>query len=208
MDPMPLDPPVEASATSLREDLSREYYAILGLVSDSDQRFLTVKGWSVTLSLAALGLGFAQQHAAYFALAAFSGLCFWVLEALAKRHQVRHYARMRDIEVACYHLNRVRLPELGEVSAPRVDMTWTFDGFAVDPATGAPGPARDRSGRPLWDWRTDPVLRRTPQEVRWLLRRSFWVPHVALPHALAVLAGLGLCAGFVLGVPALAGLRW
>lgn len=68
---------------ALREDLGREYYAILGVVSDFDGRFLVVKGWSVTLSLVALGLGFKEEHAAYFALAAFSGLSFWVLEAIS-----------------------------------------------------------------------------------------------------------------------------
>jgi hypothetical protein len=41
----------------LREDMSNEYYAILGVVSSYDGWLLIVKGWSVTLSLAALGLG-------------------------------------------------------------------------------------------------------------------------------------------------------
>ena len=41
----------------LREDLSKEYYAILNVVSNYDGWLLIVKGWSVTLSLAALGLG-------------------------------------------------------------------------------------------------------------------------------------------------------
>jgi hypothetical protein len=46
----------------LREDLSKEYYAILDVVSNYDGWLLIVKGWSVTLSLAALGLGFQQRH--------------------------------------------------------------------------------------------------------------------------------------------------
>ena len=52
---------------ALREDLSKEYYAILGVVSEYDGRLMVVKGWSVTLSLAGLGLGFQQQHYALFA---------------------------------------------------------------------------------------------------------------------------------------------
>ena len=47
-------------ALLLREDLSKEYYALLGVVSSYDGWLLIVKGWSVTLSLAALGLGFQQ----------------------------------------------------------------------------------------------------------------------------------------------------
>jgi len=45
----------------LREDLSKEYYAILNVVSSYDGWLLGVKGWSVTLSLAALGLGFSSS---------------------------------------------------------------------------------------------------------------------------------------------------
>jgi len=200
--------PLGSDPQALREDLAREYYAILDVVSDFDQRFLTVKSWSVTLSLVSLGLGFAQEHAAYFALAAFSGLCFWVLEAVSKRHQLRYYGRIRDIEVAASLLNSVALPGLGMMSAPRIDMAWCFDGFGVHPVTGAPIPATDRHGRPVTDWRTDPVWRRSPQEVHWLLRRPFLLPHVLLPHALAVAAGLLLCLGVALGVTPLADLPW
>jgi hypothetical protein len=196
----------ECDPGGLRKDLGEEYYAILGVVSDYDQRFLTVKGWSVTLSLVSLGLGFKEGHAAFFALAAFSGLSFWVLEALAKQHQMRYYSRMRDIEVACFHLNRVPLPQLGEVSAPRIDMSWSFDGYAV--ADGRPKPPRDRKGRDVTDWRTDPPWRRKPDEVRWLLRRAWYLPHVMLPHALAVVAGVLLCVAVLLGVPGLADMPW
>jgi hypothetical protein len=54
----------------LRQDLLQEYYAILEVVSGFDQRVMTIKGWSVTLSLTALGLGFQQGHYALFALGA------------------------------------------------------------------------------------------------------------------------------------------
>jgi hypothetical protein len=62
----------------LREDLSKEYYATLDVVSSYDGWLLIVKGWSVTLSLAALGLGFQQRHFALFALAAATGVGFWM----------------------------------------------------------------------------------------------------------------------------------
>ena len=58
----------------LRDDLSKEYYAILDVVSSYDGWLLIVKGWSVTLSLAALGLRFQQRHYALFFLAAVTGL--------------------------------------------------------------------------------------------------------------------------------------
>lgn len=87
--------------------MNKEYYALADTVSGYDGRLMTVKGWSVTLSLAALGLGFQQQHYALFALGAATALGFWFLDAMMKGHQVRSYSRMRDIEVAAYKLNGV-----------------------------------------------------------------------------------------------------
>ena len=46
--------------------------------SSYDGWLLIVKGWSVTLSLAALGLGFQQRHYALFFLAAVTGAAFLV----------------------------------------------------------------------------------------------------------------------------------
>jgi len=67
----------------LREDLSQEYYALLNVISNYDGWILVVKGWSVTLSLAALGLGFQQRHYALFAIAAVTGAAFWYLDGNA-----------------------------------------------------------------------------------------------------------------------------
>ncbi len=152
--------------------MKEEYYAILGVVSDYDGRLVVIKSWSVTLSLAALGLGFQQQHYALFGLAAATALAFWYLDALLKGYQMRYYSRMRDIEVGAYALNRVDLDLLGAVSAPRIDMSWGFSGIAK-----------------YGDWRTDPPKRRTPDEVRGMLRRRYVYPQVLFPHVLAVVLG-------------------
>lgn len=157
---------------ALRADLKEEYYAILDVVSDFDGRLIVIKGWSVTLSLAALGLGFQQQHYALFGLAATTALGFWYLDALLKGYQMRYYSRMRDVEVAAYSLNRVALDGLGDVSAPRIDMSWGFTGATED-----------------GDWRTAPPKRRTADEVRRMLQIRYAYPHVMLPHVVAVVLG-------------------
>ena len=118
-----------------RDDLSKEYDAILDVVSSYDGWLLIVKGWSVTLSLAALGLGFQQRHYALFFLAAVTGAAFWLLDGLMKGYQYRYYVRMREIEYSAYLINRVALGGLygeKEISAPRIDMTWGFKGYPVD----------------------------------------------------------------------------
>lgn len=175
MGTMAAKPDMTSREVALREDLAREYYAIVELVAGADGRQMIVKGWSVTLSLTALGLGFQQQHYALFALGAFTAGAFWFLDGLMKGHQVRHYSRMRDIEVAAYELNTVELPELGIVSAPRIDMTWGFRGKEGDP-----------------DWRSDRPERRTPERIRRLMRLRFVLPNVMFPHVVAVILGAAL----------------
>lgn len=170
-------------------DLNTEYYALLGTVTGFDQRQMTIKGWSVTLSLAALLVGFQEGHYALFGLGSATALGFWAMDLLIKGHQIRYYSRMRDIEVAAFGLNRVLVEGLGEVSAPRVDMSWSYAG-----------------GDP--DWRTDPPWRRSPDELRHLLRRRVYVmPQVLLPHAIAVILGAVLFLAALVDAPGLASLQ-
>jgi hypothetical protein len=175
---------------ALREDLGKEYYAILGVVSEYDGRLMVIKGWSVTLSFAALGLGFQQQHFALFALAAATALAFWFMDVLMKGFQLRYYSRMRDIEYAAFQINAVALGDLGSTSAPRIDMSWSF--------TGTPSQE---------DWRGDPPLRRTKNEIYRLMRRPYLLPQVLLPHVVAVFLGVALFLAAMLHAPGLDQLR-
>ena len=139
----------------LREDLGKEYYEVLGVVSNYDGWLLIVKGWSVTLSLAALGLGFQQRHYAFFGIAAVTGAAFWYLDGLMKGYQYRYYVRMREIEYTAYLINRVHLRGLyeeNEISAPRIDMTWTFTGFPQNKDGTEWEPERPWRQRVLQPW--------------------------------------------------------
>ena len=80
---------------------------------------------------------------------------------------------MRDIEVAAFALNAVELGDLGHVSAPRIDMSWGYRGQEPD-------------------WRTEAPQRRTPAKIQSLLRLRWLMPHVLLPHLIAVLLGAAL----------------
>ena len=177
--------PPDQAVEAFRQDAKAEYYAILDVITGFDQRIMIVKGWSVTLSLAALGLGFQQGHYALFALAGATALAFWFVDTLLKWHQMRYYSRMRDIEVTSFHLNHLTVAGL-EVSSPRIDWYWGF--------RGAPGAE---------DWRATEPRRRTPEEIHRTLRSAPWQPHVLLPHAVAVLIGLLLFIGAVANVSGL-----
>ena len=167
---------------AVREDLGTEYYALLDVVAGFDGRSITVKGWSVTLSLAALGLGFQQQHYALFGLAALTSVAFWVLDLTLKGHQMRFYPRMRDIEVAAHKLNTVNLPGLGDTSAPRIDSSWND---------------------PRLKHRDSPPERRNVAKLTSArLRRPFFA-QVMFPHVLATLLGVALFVAALLDAPGL-----
>jgi hypothetical protein len=152
-----------------------EYFTLVKSVSEFDQRLLTVKSWGVTLSLAALGFGFQYRGYGLFLVAAASSLAFWSLEGTIKRHQMRYYPRMREIEVNRY----LRAGEKEKAfSAPRIDWSWAradrfFRGLLKNPAA-APEPSTPS----------------TSYSRAWLLL------HVAMPHAITFLIGILL---FVLG---------
>ena len=148
----------------------KEYYELLAVVKDFDRNLLMVKGWGATVGLAALAWGFQYGHYGIFLVACLSGLCFWAIEAAMKRHQMRSYVRMREIEV--------RRAEHGEHS-PQIDWGWKIaPEYLSGKTTGQPGaPERYRgSAADVW--------------LYWLYL------HVALPHAVAVIAGFVL---FLLG---------
>ena len=197
-----------ASPLLLSADISKEYYAILSLVSGYDGSLLIVKGWSVTLSLAGIALGFQEQHSALFGLGAMSAASFWFLDGLMKGYQYRYYVRMREIEYTAFLLNAVELGgQFGAraISAPRIDMCWGFKGFRTDEMGQAVDLPAHAVLRRLWwhyvwrkeprlstDWRADEPWRRSPQEIHADLASRFWWPNVALPHAVAALVGLAL----------------
>lgn len=163
---------------ALREDLLREYFAVVSQISEHDGRMISVKGWSVTLSLTALGLGFQTGHYALFMLAALTGAGFWFLNGLLKGHQVRHYARVREIEVVAHALNAVDIEGTGPMSSPRIGWSWT------------------QADRPP----AAPVLL-TSDGIRRSLKLRFFYPNVMFPHLVAVALGAGLFIGAALGMP-------
>ena len=174
------------SAEVFSGQLDREYAELARTVSEYDGRIITVKGWSVTVSIAALGLGFQQGHAALFLLAALTGLAFWAIEAMVKRHQVRYYPRMRQIEAWRARTSDVSIDD-AVASSPRIDWAWTMAG-------------RPDAAAAL---RQPPVEMTSAQIVR-MRRHVAWLPHVFMPSAIAVVVGLllaGLVSGGVLDLP-------
>jgi hypothetical protein len=157
--------------------LLKEYYEIYKTVNEFDKNLLTVKGWGVTLALAALAWGFKDGHFGLFLVAMLSGLSFWLVEFTMKRHQMRYYFRMREIEVLRY--NQVADEKAREASSPRIDSSWSQAGWLY-------------TGKGSKDYY--PTIYPGPRKsYQWAL----FFPHVAFPHAVSVLAGMVL---FLLGL--------
>jgi hypothetical protein len=170
----------EVTTQPNEEALQREYYEVFRAMDESDKRLLTVKGWGVTLSMAALAWGFQYAHYGLFLVAALSGLAFWLIEGVLKRHQMRHYLRMRDIEVLQYG----RGDESDRAfTSPRIDSTWSdaddyyrkrkkFKTFGPSATTDCPP---DKARSPLKSYQL-----------------AWFFPHICLPHIVSVVAGLTL----------------
>jgi hypothetical protein len=153
----------------------QEYFALVRSVAEFDQRLLTVKSWGVTLSLAALGFGFQYRSYGMFLVAAASSLAFWSLEGVMKRHQMRYYPRMREIEVSRY----LRAPEPErEFSAPRIDWSWA------------------QASQIFRGTQTANRLVPQPSTASRAYAYAWLMLHVALPHAITFAIGVLL---FLLG---------
>ncbi len=162
----------------LRRELRVEYWKLADTVAAFDQRMLTVKGWGVTLSLAALAWGFEKGHYGLFLIAALSSSGFWAIESLFKRHQMRSYVRMRDIEVTLWEAAAEPLPDGTIVSSPLVDWAWKLANDYYGGRALGSLPKPERYGE------------------RESYRRTWIFGAIALPHVIAFVAGLFL---FVLG---------
>lgn len=79
--------------------LKDEYLLLQKLYEDFDSRIITIKGWSATIGLVAVGGGF--YYTKYLWLfGAGIGFIFWVLEAIWKSFQYSYASRIQLLEEA------------------------------------------------------------------------------------------------------------
>lgn len=79
--------------------LKDEYLLLQKFYEDYDARIITIKGWSATIGMAAIGAGFYQSHFLWL-FAAGAALVFWVLEGLWKSFQYMYAPRIQVLEEA------------------------------------------------------------------------------------------------------------
>ncbi len=96
--------PSENGKCSMNHDtkvgfLKDEYLLLQKFYEDFDARIVTIKGWSATIGLAAIGTGFFQSQYLWL-FAALSALVFWGTEAVWKSFQYMYVPRIQELEEA------------------------------------------------------------------------------------------------------------
>ncbi|HEY2498900.1 MAG TPA: hypothetical protein VGK24_17695 [Candidatus Angelobacter sp.] len=79
--------------------LKDEYLLLQKFYEDFDARIITIKGWSATVGIAAIGGGFFQSKFLWL-FAAGASVVFWITEAVWKSFQYMYAPRIEAIEGA------------------------------------------------------------------------------------------------------------
>lgn len=154
------------------KELSMEYYKLFDIVNEFDKRLLTVKSWGLTFSLGALALGFQEKHYGLFLVACISSIAFWFIEGVFKKHQMRFYVRMREIEVINFELSKSKLSDGTIISTPQIDWSWKN---APDYFKGAIS--------------TSLSPERYGQDSYYFYVLTWFFPHIYLPHVITAVTG-------------------
>lgn len=100
------------------EFLQEEYFYLQRTVESFDARALTIKGWSVTISMVGIGAAYLQSKPVLLLLSASSALLFWIIESLWKTFQKAFTMRLEEIERFLEHTSE------HEIQSPRISLAW------------------------------------------------------------------------------------
>ena len=78
--------------------LAQEYLHLQKVIEDFDGKSLTIKAWSVSFSLVAIGSAFVSHSSVVLLIAGVSALLFWIIESFWKTFQFMHYTRSGQLE--------------------------------------------------------------------------------------------------------------
>lgn len=98
--------------------IKQEYFKIQDFYEDFDKRAQNVKGWSITIGLAAIaaGVNYKNEYAGLFS--AICSLVFWTLETIIKVFQYHYRARIQLIE------EKMRLNSIVDLVPLQIYTSW------------------------------------------------------------------------------------
>lgn len=100
--------------------LQAEYFHLQKTVESFDERALTIKGWSVTVSMFGIGAAYLQHVPYLLLLSSGSALLFWIIEALWKTFQRAFSLRLEEME---RYLNGESTAQ--EFRYPYISLSWS-----------------------------------------------------------------------------------
>ena len=99
------------------ELLANEYFKLMDVISNYDGYLLTIKGWSITVSMALIGYAYQKNNKFILLLCCVSSICFALIDAKYKQYQTNYYPRMQAIE-ECMVTDKKTCPAL------QIDDSW------------------------------------------------------------------------------------
>jgi hypothetical protein len=81
-----------------KDFLRQEYFRLQEVIERFDEKAITIKAWSVTVSMAGVGAAFLKNSPALLLLSGIASLLFWLIEAWWKVFQQAFYPRIYEIE--------------------------------------------------------------------------------------------------------------
>jgi uncharacterized membrane protein len=78
--------------------LKQEYFKLQDFYEDFDKRIQSIKGWCITVVLAAIAAGLNYKNEFLGLFAAISALFFWIIETIWKMFQYHYKSRIEEIE--------------------------------------------------------------------------------------------------------------
>jgi hypothetical protein len=103
-----------------RTELLQEYYHLSSYVQGYDAHFLLIKSWGITVSGAAIGVGFSSNllgtsgRVGLFGIAFVLSIAFWITEVRFKLIQLAHVYRQSGLEHALREDSFIRTPAILE----------------------------------------------------------------------------------------------
>ena len=116
------------------EFLKDEYLLLQGFYEDFDRRALLIKGWSVTVAIAGLALGFEKSLPTIWALAGIAATLFWIIDGKWRTYQYANRKRIKEIEA---HFRNER----GNDVVPLQVYEWWWSGYEEGIDIRIPGAA-------------------------------------------------------------------
>lgn len=99
-----------------------EYFKLQDFYEDFDKRIQIIKGWSITIALAAIAAGLNYKNEYLGLFASLSAVVFWIIETIWKIFQYHYRPRIVEIE------NAMKTNDLDTIIPLQIYSSW-FDSF-------------------------------------------------------------------------------